>query len=113
MMKLFYSLFLLLFLSQSAFSQHSAAPETQRCYYAFGPFTGTLPESSLLKEIDALPAVLESKIRQKEGTGQAELIIRFSAGPVKGEESGFSPASVKRLLIQYDLVPGDFVIRED
>ncbi|MBL0912490.1 MAG: hypothetical protein IBJ09_08955 [Bacteroidia bacterium] len=113
MMKLFYSLLLLPLLSYPAFSQHSAAPETQRCYYAFGPSPGTLPESSLLKEIDALPAVLESKIRQKEGTGQAELIIRFSARASKGEESGFSPASVKRLLIQYDLVPGDFVIRED
>lgn len=112
MMKLIYSLFLLLFLSQSAFSQHSAAPETQRCYYAFSSSPGILSETSLLKEIDALPAVVGSKIRQKEGTGQAELIIRFSAG-AKGEEPGFSPASVKRLLIQYDLVPGDFVIRED
>lgn len=117
MMKLLYSLFFLLSFSHTALSQKNlqlpSLPETQRCYYAFeGYVPGNDKEASLLRELGALPSVTEVKLKPKDASGQAELQIRFRHTTAE-DDTGFSPARVKELLLQYNLQPGNFIIRED
>jgi len=118
MMKLSFSFLLfLLSLSFSALAQaREPVPQAiklQRCYYAFSGFSSELSAGQLLKEADMLPMVLEVKLRYKEHTDQAELLIRFQERPGAGEQPGFSPVYVKELLLQYNLIPGEYRIGED
>lgn len=108
MMKLSFSF--LLFLLTLSFSALAQAREpvlqptkTQRCYYAFSGLSAELSAEQLLKEADMLPMVLEAKLRYKEHSDKAELMIRFDQGTGAGEQPGFSPVYVKELLIQYNL----------